>query len=266
MSRTPPVVLAFAASDPTGGAGLQADVMTIAAMGCHPLSVVTALTAQDTSGVARVQALEGAWVADQARTVLADIRVDAFKLGVLGSAENARMIAGILAAHPEIPVVMDPVLASARGDALASADLPAALCAELAPLTTLMTPNSLEARALASAHALHDCAARLQAMGCDYVLITGTHEEEEAEVVNVLYGPGGNRQEDRWPRLPGSYHGSGCTLASSIAAALAQGAAVPEAVRRAQQFTWNALAGGFRPGGGQCIPQRSSGPRGAGET
>jgi hydroxymethylpyrimidine/phosphomethylpyrimidine kinase len=256
MSRTPPVVLAFAASDPTGGAGLQADVMTIAAMGCHPLSVVTALTAQDTSGVERVQALEAEWVADQARTVLADIRVDAFKVGVLGSAENARVVARILEAHRGIPVVIDPVLASARGDALASGDLPAVLCAELAPLATLLTPNSQEARRLASASALDDCAARLQAMGCKYVLITGTHEEG-AEVVNVLYGPSGVRQEDRWPRLPGSYHGSGCTLASSVAAALAHKAPVSEAVRRAQQFTWNALAAGFRPGAGQFIPQRS---------
>lgn len=262
MSRTPPVVLAFAASDPTGGAGLQADVMTIAAMGCHPLSVVTALTAQDTSGVERLQALEAAWVADQARTVLADIRVDAFKLGVLGSAENARVVAAILAAHREIPVVIDPVLASARGDALAGADLPAVLCTELAPLATLMTPNSVEARTLASASALDDCAARLQAMGCEYVLITGTHEAE-AEVVNVLYGPAGARQEDRWPRLPGSYHGSGCTLASSIAAAIAHGAAIPEAVRRGQQFTWNALAAGFRPGAGQFIPRRGRGEGGA---
>src|SRR5712675_111850 len=104
-SDAPPIVLTFAASDPTGGAGLQADVLTIAAMGCHPLSVLTAFTAQDTSGVHGLQAIEPEWVDRQARRVLADVRVDAFKLGVLGSSRNAAAIASVLADFPEVPVV-----------------------------------------------------------------------------------------------------------------------------------------------------------------
>src|SRR5258708_38212238 len=117
MSRTPPIVLAFAASDPTGGAGLQADILTIAAMGCHPLSVLTALTVQDTSGVETLQAVEPRWVEDQARRLLAEMRVDAFKLGVLGSAQNIAAIAGLRAEHPDIPVVCEPALAALPGDA-----------------------------------------------------------------------------------------------------------------------------------------------------
>src|ERR1700716_1921339 len=147
-SGIPPIVLAFAAADPTGGAGLQADVLTLAAMGCHPLSVVTALTVQDTSGVERLRAVEHEWVAEQARLLLAEMRVDAFKLGVLGSAQNVAAIAAVLAEHPDIPVVCDPVLASGRGDTLASGEMIDALREKILPQSTVVTPNSLEARSL----------------------------------------------------------------------------------------------------------------------
>ncbi len=255
MSSTPPIVLAFAASDPTGGAGLQADVLTIAAMGCHPLSVLTAITVQDTSGVESLQAIDPRWVDDQARRLLAEIRVDAFKLGVLGSARNVAAIASVLADHPEVPVVFDPVLASGRGDALASDDMIDALREMILPQSTVVTPNCLEARRLAAEPDLSACARKILGMGSEYVLITGTHEATD-EVVNTLYDAGGVVREDRWQRLPDSYHGSGCTLASAIAAALASGASVPEAVRDAEEFTWQALAAGFAPGAGQFIPNR----------
>ena len=255
MSSSPPIVLTFAGSDPTGGAGLQADLLTLASMGCHPLSVVTALTVQDTQGVALVEAVDPARVRMQAERVLADIDVAAFKLGVLGSAANVQVIATILADHAEIPVVLDPVLASGRGDTLASADVAAALRELLVPQSTVLTPNSLEARRLAEDSSLEESARRLLARGAEYVLITGTHEPGR-EVVNRLYDSGGMVREDRWPRLAGSYHGSGCTLASAIAAALANGRAVPQAVHDAQEFTWQALAAGFRPGAGQLLPDR----------
>src|SRR4051812_12787772 len=149
--RIPPIVLTFAASDPTGGAGLQADLLTLAALGCHPLSVVTALTIQDTSGVERLRAVEPDWILQQARAVLAEMRVAAFKLGVLGSAQNVSAIAEILAGHSAVPVVLDPVLASGRGDPLASEDLIAALREKLMPRCAIVTPNSVEARRLGSA-------------------------------------------------------------------------------------------------------------------
>src|SRR2546421_4410399 len=133
----PPRVLTFAASDPTGGAGLQADVLTLAALGCHPLSVVTALTAQDTSGVARLQAVEPAWITEQARRVLDDIAVAAFKAGVLGSAANVRAASEIVAAHAEAAFVVDPVLASGRGDRLADEDAIEALRVSILPRTTV---------------------------------------------------------------------------------------------------------------------------------
>lgn len=245
MVCAPPNVLAFSASDPTGGAGLQADVLTLASLGCHPLSVLTAYTVQDTHGVASLHSIDAAHVEAQTRCVRADARVLAVKIGVVGSAANAQAIATLLAEMPGVPVVLDPVLASARGDALGDA---VALRELLVPRASVATPNSLEARALGGPEALI-------ALGCKYVLVTGTHEAG-GDVVNTLYGTDGVLREDRWPRLPGSYHGSGCTLASAIAARLAQGDGVIEAVRSAQDYTWCALERGYQPGAGQPVPDR----------
>ncbi|MGH8695239.1 MAG: bifunctional hydroxymethylpyrimidine kinase/phosphomethylpyrimidine kinase, partial [Burkholderiales bacterium] len=249
----PPPVLAFAGSDPSGGAGLQADLLTLAALGCHPLSVVTAITVQDTAGVVGVHVVDARWVARQARALLADVRVRAFKVGMVGGAENAAVIAEVVTEHPALPLVLDPVLASGRGDTLASPEVVTALLERLVAHATVLTPNSVEARRLAARAGeapdlpLDVCAARLVARGARFVLVTGTHEPTR-EVVNVLYGARGVVRTDRWPRLPGSYHGSGCTLASAIAAGLALGAAVPDAVRDAQAYTWRTLERAYRPG------------------
>lgn len=258
----PPLVLTFAASDPTGGAGIQADLLTLASLGCHPLSVVTGLTVQDTAGVEDVLAIDAGWVADQARALLEDVPVSVFKLGMLGSVETIAAIAEIVNDYPEIPLVFDPVLASGRGDQLADDEMVDAMVALLLPRTTVLTPNSLEARRLAldedneeDAPTLPECARRLINAGAEYVLVTGTHENSPL-VVNTLFGPRGRVREDSWERLPGSYHGSGCTLASAIAANIANGLAIEEAVRDAQDYTWHALAAGFRPGMGQYIPDR----------
>lgn len=244
----PPIVLAFAASDPTGGAGLQADVLTLAALGCHPLSVLTGVTVQDTSGVEEMEAVPADLVSRQARRVLAESKVAAFKVGVVGSAENARAVALATAAHAHVPLVLDPVLASGRGDPLASDAVLKALLELLVPRATVVTPNTLEAQRLGGAK-------RLLELGCRYVLVTGTHENT-AEVLNQLYDARGLVREDRWPRLPGSYHGSGCTLASAIAAQLAKGDPVPEAARAAQQYTWQTLETPLRTGSGQLLPNR----------
>jgi hydroxymethylpyrimidine/phosphomethylpyrimidine kinase len=258
----PPVVMTIAASDPTGGAGMQADILTLASMGCHPLSVVTALTIQDTGGVEDVLPIDADWVADQARALLEDMPISAFKLGMLGSAETVSVIAEILADYPDIPLVLDPVLASGRGDALADDETISAMIELLLPQTTILTPNTLEARRLALDEDAEDddpdaaeCARRLIATGCEFVLITGTHANT-AQVVNTLYSDEGVVRSDAWDRLPGSYHGSGCTLAAAIAANLANGLDIADAVRDAQDYTWQALVAGFRPGMGQFIPDR----------
>ena len=275
MADLPPIVLVFAATDPSGGAGLQADIMTLTSMGCHPLSVVTAITIQDTTGVDDISAIDAEWVADQARCVLEDMPVAAFKIGLLGSLEQIAAIAEVVSDYPEVPLVLDPVLASGRGDELVTEEMVVALKELLIPQTTLLTPNSLEARRLAAEENeagegpdLAECARRIIVSGCEYVLITGTHENT-ALVVNTLYGQSGAVRSDSWQRLPGTYHGSGCTLASAIAATIANGLEVSDAVKDAQEYTWQTLKAAFRPGMGQHVPDRlfwarEDGPAGSG--
>jgi hydroxymethylpyrimidine/phosphomethylpyrimidine kinase len=262
MADIPPIVLTFAATDPSCGAGMQADILTIASMGCHPLSVITAITVQDSSGVDDIQAIDSDWVVDQARTVLEDMPVAAFKIGLLGSIENIAAIAEVISDYPDIPLVFDPVLASGRGDELANEDMLDAMRELLLPQTTILTPNSMEARRLiidedndSDDPNLAESAKRILLLGCEYVLITGTHENTP-KVINTLYGERGLVRSDTWPRLPGIYHGSGCTLASAIAALLANGLSMEDAVHEAQEYTWEALKYGFRPGMGQHIPDR----------
>jgi len=262
MSEALPLVMSFSASDPSGGAGLQADLLTIASMGCHPLSVITAVTVQDTSGVEGILPIDSEWVVDQARAMLEDVPVAAFKIGLLGSVENIAAIAEVMADYPDVPLVLDPILASGRGDDLTDADMLDAMRELLIPQSTIIVPNSMEARRLAQDEdnedddpSLEECAKRLLRLGCEYALITGTHEQTP-KVINTLYGESGVIRNDGWDRLPNIYHGSGCTLASAIAALLAQNLDVPEAVKEAQEYTWQTLNAGFRPGMGQHIPDR----------
>ncbi len=259
-SPTLPAVLTFAASDPTSGAGLQADLLALASMGCYPLSVLTAITVQDTAGVDSVYAIDPDWVADQARCLLEDMPVAAFKMGMLGSTEIVTVVAEIVSDYPDIPLVLDPVLASGRGDDFANDDMVSAIRELLVPQSTVVTPNIPELRRLADDDdgdaSLAECAQRLLDTGCEYVLVTGTHDSTTADVVNTLYHRGGVLRADTWQRLPGSYHGSGCTLASALAANLARGLDIGDAVYEAQDYTWHALKNAFRPGMGQYLPDR----------
>src|SRR5450830_46406 len=264
MTLMPPAVMTFAATDPSSGAGIQADILTLASIGCHPLSVVTAITVQDTVGVENVMVFDADWVNDQARAILEDMHVSAFKLGMLGSIENIAVIAEIMADYPDTPLLIDPILSSGRGDELANDEMQEAMIDLLFPQATLITPNSLEARRLAfydddseaaENASLEESAERLLAMGCEYVLITGTHERTQS-VTNTLYGENKLIKAYNWERLPGSYHGSGCTLTSAIAACIAHGLSMEEALAEAQEYTWQTLKHAFRPGMGQYIPDR----------
>jgi hydroxymethylpyrimidine/phosphomethylpyrimidine kinase len=263
MNETPaslPAVLTFAATDPTSGAGLQADLLALASMGCYPLSVVTALTVQDTAGVETFLAIDPDWVADQARCILEDMPVAAFKMGMLGSTEIVTVVAEVVSDYPDVPLVLDPVFASGRGDEFAGEDMISAIRELLVPQSTVVTPNIPELRRLAGEDdndevGLAECAQILLDSGCEYVLVTGTHDST-ADVVNTLYHRGGVLRADTWQRLPGSYHGSGCTLASALAANLARGLDIGDAVYEAQDYTWQALAHAFRPGMGQYLPDR----------
>ena len=170
-------------------------------------------------GVEAVQAIDSDWVADQARCLLEDMPIDAFKIGALGSVENIAAIAEILSDYPDVPLVLDPVLASGRGDELANDEMLHAMRELLLPQTTILTPNSLEARRLADTDdddepLLSICAQQLIEIGCEFVLITGTHEPTP-QVVNTLYGKNGVVRTDTWQRLPGTYHERGHHLRGS---------------------------------------------------
>ena len=255
-----PTVLTFAATDPSSGAGLQADLMTFSALGCYGVSVVTGITAQDSRGVQSIKALSADCLSEQARVLLADIPVAAFKLGVIGSVENAYAIAAVLNEHPSLPVVFDPVLSSGRGDAFADAALIAAMKKYLLPRATVVTPNSVELQRLAwgdeaSNADLESSAEELLASGCAYVLVTGGHEAGDF-VVNRLFQGNGEIQRYEIPRLPGAYHGSGCTFASAVAAFLAHGKSVENAAALAQQYTFQTLQHALTLGQGQQLPNR----------
>lgn len=251
-----PVVLVLAGNDPSGGAGVQADIEAIASMGCHAAPVLTALTVQDTCNVKEMIPLSPGLVASQARAVLEDIPVAAIKIGLLGGVEIAEVVHTLLLDYPGVPVVLDPVLAAGGGAELASEALIEALRVLLAPLATVLTPNSIEARRLApEADTLEACAMALLDLGCDFVLLKGAHERS-TQVINSLYGNRRLLESSAWERLPGEYHGSGCTLASAMAALLAQGHEPLSASRRAQQYTWDSLRHAYRIGKGQLIPHR----------
>ena len=252
----PPVVLVIAGNDPSGGAGLAADIQALTRLGAHPAPVAAALTAQDTRNVSRVLPLEPNFVHEQARRVLEDMPVAAVKLGLLGSAAVGRSVAALLVSYPKLPLVVDPVLKASGGGVLAEDELLDVYLRDLFPRATLVTPNADEGRRLApEARDSATRAAALLGTGARHVLMKGA-DEDTTEVLNTLYSAGGGRRAYTWPRLPGVYHGSGCTLASATAALLARGREVPEAVEEAQRYTWEALRHGWKLGQGQLIPDR----------
>lgn len=256
MTAPLPVVMVFAGNDPTGGAGLQADAQTLASLGCYPAPIVTAVTAQDTVGLKSFVSVDSDLVVAQARAVLEDMSVAVFKIGMVGSLANLTAIAGILADYPRIPAVVDPVLTTGRGDRLSDEPLEEAIRALLCPQALLLTPNSREARRLMpEADNLEACGQGLMSAGCRYVLISGTHEPT-TDVVNRLYGQRRLLERFRYARLPGSFHGSGCTLAAACAAIVAQGLEPVSAIIQAQDYTYQTLCHAQRLGMGQALPDR----------
>ena len=269
----PPSVLCFATSDATGGGGLQSDVLTLASMGCHPLTAVAAVAVRDTRGVDELLALDADAVAAQARAVLEDIPVQAFKLGMVGSVENVAAIAEILSDYAHLPLVLEPALSYIDGDDATADEVLAALAELIVPQATVIVASRHEVMRLAAAGmemdddedvSLDDAVAHLLALGAGHVLLTGAGEPG-AQVINILMGAEGVVRTDAWERLPGRYLGAGATLAGALVAALAHGMEVPEAVREAQEFTWQALSGAYRPGMGLALPDRFFWAR-AGET
>jgi hydroxymethylpyrimidine/phosphomethylpyrimidine kinase len=255
MKHSRPVVVCFSGLDPVGGAGIQADIEAIAAMGAHCAPIITTLTVQDSRGLHENNPVDAALVGRQARLVLEDLSVAAFKLGALGDTHVIAVIAEILRTYPQVPVVVDPVLGASGGGSLADDPMQQAIRSLLLPQATLITPNSPEALRLSGRKTREEAAQVLLEQGCDQVLITGGDDHGET-VTNSLHGPDGHFMHWEWPRLPFVFHGSGCTLAAAIAAGLARGRTVEDACSQAQAYTYESLRQGDRPGHGQQFPRR----------
>lgn len=248
--------MAFAGLDPTGGAGLQADIEAIVSAGCHAFPVITAITAQDTRDVRAVTSVDPLEVIGQARAVLDDAPVAAFKLGLVTSVGLVQAIHSIVLDYPNVPLIVDPVCIAGGGTRLVEEEVLDALVSLLFPLTLIATPNTVEGQLLApEADSTAAVAQQILSYGCSYVLVTGTHEEG-SKVVNRLYADMRLVEELSWERLPESFHGSGCTLASAIAARIAHGMDPVAAVSQAQQYTYETLKCARRVGGGQALPDR----------
>lgn len=251
-----PLVLCISGHDPTGGAGIHADIEACGSFGAHALSVITCHTVQDTSDVQRVSAVPPIFLAAQIAALAGDCAIDAVKIGLLGDAEQVAPIATALL-RLRRQVVLDPVLRAGGGTALVGSALRAQMVEQLFRLADLLTPNLAEARALAGLPqgSAADCAARLLASGARNLLITGGDEPGE-QVINSWHAPGRTAVSYPWPRLSGRYHGAGCTLASACAALLARGLEMSAALEQAQRYTHETLAQAYVIGQGRMIPQR----------
>lgn len=253
---SPPRVLTIAGSDSGGGAGIQADLKTMLALGVHGMSAVTAVTAQNSLGVQGVWELPVEAVRAQLASVLDDIGVDAVKTGMLASQALVEAVADVLGGC-RAPVVVDPVCASKHGDPLLAPDALDAVRSRLLPVATVVTPNLREVEQLTGVcvrqeDELRKAAEAVLALGPQWVLVKGGHLEEgaSAEAVDLLTD-GHSDHVFRATRVDnGHTHGTGCTLASAIAAGLARGATVPEAVRAAKDYVTGAVTAGFALGAG----------------
>ncbi len=239
-------VLIIAGSDPSGGAGIQADIKTVTMLGGYAATAITALTVQNTRGVSEVHPVAPNVIAAQIEAVMSDIGADAIKIGMIGDVESAKTIEAALKRHSSVPVILDPVLIATSGDALASDGVAGFIRDRLAPLTALVTPNTDEASALtgvaiSNRDGMINNGEKLIAMGARAALVKGGHLSGET-VEDALVTPDGARIFSN-PRIDtSSTHGTGCTLASAVATGLAQGMALQAAVKRAIDYVHKAIA------------------------
>jgi hydroxymethylpyrimidine/phosphomethylpyrimidine kinase len=254
-NKTDPVVLVFSAHDPTGAAGLQADIESINQNKGRCVSVLTAVTTQNTSTFESILPQSPTAFRAQLTTLISDIDVAVCKIGLIGSDLLIYEISDFLDNYDEIPVVLDPVLHAGTGISLSSDELRLALLEKLVPKATVLTPNLKEALILSGKNNRDAAANELLHRGCQNVLITGA-DQSTKEVINVLYTKDDEPTEYIWERLPGTYHGSGCTLAATISAHLAEDGNVKNAISKAQDYTWKALKHGVQLGRDQLHPDR----------
>ncbi len=247
-------MLCLAGHDPGGGAGIIADMQAAAAQGVHALTLITALTVQDSRDVREVVPVPAALLQRQIDLLLDDCVIRAIKIGLIGDAAQVPTIAALVE-RCHVPVVLDPVLRAGGGHRLADDALEQALLLELLPRVDLCTPNAAEARRLAFHEDIASAAETLLSRGCKNLLVTGG-DEQDPGVRNSWYAPDQAVRHWDWPRLPETFHGAGCTLASAIAARLALGEPLVLALDQAQRWTQQTLQQAYAIGRGRRIPKR----------
>ncbi len=263
-----PRVLSIAGSDSGGGAGIQADLKTFAALGCYGMTAITALTAQNTRGVTGIHAVPAEFLKAQLQAVIEDIGVDAVKLGMLHAPEVVEVVAWAIRHYGLRQVVLDPVMVATSGDRLIAEETVQVMVRELFPRAAVITPNLDEAALLvghpiAGPEALDAAADELLALGAPAVLLKGGHLPGD-DVVDLLAASDGTRRRFSAPRIASrNLHGTGCTLSSAIACGLALGLALPDAVAQAREYVRGAMQAGaeVRTGGGHGPLNHGFAPR-----
>ena len=253
-SPNKPVVLVLAGHDPSGGAGIHADIETVAAHGCIATSVITSLTAQNTQTFSYHLPQAAEDFLAQGKLVLEDIKIDACKIGAIGSQELIHATHELIT-DETFPVILDPVLQSTTGHDFSNEQMCSLISKLLLPFTTVITPNRAEALQLTGTLTPQAAAEKFLELGCKNILITDA-EASETQIINHLYQEDGQTQSFTYDRLPGRFHGSGCTLSSAISANIAKDIKIIPAVEQAQEFTWNSLKHGLKLGKGQMHPNR----------
>lgn len=252
-----PTVLCFSGLDPSGGAGLQADIEAIGQSGAHAAIACTALTIQNSQQVFGFEATSKELLLAQANAVVNDLPIRCVKSGMLGITDNITALAEFLIQHPNYAYVLDPVLVANSGGSLGDQATLVTAFQQLIPLATLITPNTVELRALTGIQDIDEATEALFKLGAKAVLVKGGHEETPDYIRNALYINNDLVSETTCARLEGEYHGSGCSLASFIAGRLAQGDTVQQAVNHAETWLFGVLQQAESPvADGQKIPKR----------
>ena len=266
QNQTSPLILTFGVSDPVGATGIQADLATFAALGCHGLSVLTGMLIGDTARVEDSDEIDADWVVDQARVLLEDMQVAAIKVGALLSIEQASAIAEIVSDYPDVPLVLDPFLSSLPDSGLADDDMLMAIRSILAPQARMMLASQVEIARMAetwreggTGDMLAADVAELTGIGCEMVLVTGTGVSGkgiDAIISNTLFDETGAIDTASWQHLAGPFTGAGSTMSAALAAYLAHGLEPQAAARAAQEFTHGALTNAQRFGMGKLVPNK----------
>ncbi|TWI48581.1 hydroxymethylpyrimidine/phosphomethylpyrimidine kinase [Pseudoduganella flava] len=269
QNQTTPLILTFGVADPIGAVGVHSDIGVFAALGCQALSVTTALLIADSARVEDQQYVEPDWVSDQARVVLEDAQVAAFKIGAVDHMEHVSSIAEVVSDYPDAPLILDPFGSQLPplSEQTDPEELLTVLRQLLVPQATLLMLSQVELgrmaetwRDLANGETMADDAQHLIDLGCEYVLVTGTpagtSRAETGLRANTLYGDGGIVRHDRWQHLAGPFIGGGCVLSAAITAYMARGEDLPRAVDLAQQYTYGTLLHAQRYGMGKLVPNR----------